>query len=150
MPPRSEVGLNAGAHFRAASLNSDELLDPTPKAIGSTRKLNMKFDHVNRSTTIPNPAQPHQPRKLMPMFATLALAAALGALALSPQAAKADPRDHGEDRGHYDRGHRGPPPRDYRRGYGYPGPDVVYAPPPVVYAPEPSPGISLFLPINIR
>jgi hypothetical protein len=26
----------------------------------------------------------------------------------------------------------------------------VYAPPPVVYAPRPSPGISLFLPIDIR
>ena len=26
----------------------------------------------------------------------------------------------------------------------------VYAPPPVYYAPEPSPGVSLFFPINIR
>jgi len=106
----------------------------------------MKFDNMKRSMTILDPCNLHPSRKLVPMLATLALVVSL---ALSPHAAKADPRDHRDDRG-YDRGHRGPPPRDYRRGYGYGSPDVVYAPPPVVYAPEPSPGISLFLPINIR
>ena len=38
--------------------------------------------------------------------------------------------------------------RDYRDGYGYAQP--VYAPAPVYYEPPPSPGISLFFPIDIR
>ncbi len=38
--------------------------------------------------------------------------------------------------------------RDYRYGYGYAQP--VYVPAPVYYEPQPSPGISLFFPIDIR
>jgi hypothetical protein len=37
-----------------------------------------------------------------------------------------------------------------RYGDYYRGQDYVYAPPPVVYAPEPSPGISLFIPLQFR
>jgi hypothetical protein len=40
--------------------------------------------------------------------------------------------------------------RHYHHPGYYPPPPVVYAPPPVVYAPPPSPGISLFLPIEIH
>ncbi|HUO44677.1 MAG TPA: hypothetical protein VMT94_07185 [Burkholderiales bacterium] len=57
-------------------------------------------------------------------------------------------------------GHRRPPPphnawrpmyyRHYHRPYVRVPPPVVVAPPPVVYAPPPSPGISLFLPIEIH
>ncbi len=37
-----------------------------------------------------------------------------------------------------------------RYGDGYGRQDYVYSPPPVVYAPDESPGISLFLPIQLR
>lgn len=86
-----------------------------------------------------------QPRRLTAL-ASLAVAGLLGAGLLAPLNVQADPR---HDRGHRDdHGRRGPPPRHYGRGWGRP--DVVYAPPPVVYRPEPSPGVSLFLPIEIH
>lgn len=37
-----------------------------------------------------------------------------------------------------------------RHGDDYSRQDYVYSPPPVVYAPEESPGISLFIPIQLR
>jgi hypothetical protein len=69
---------------------------------------------------------------------SLALAAVLSSVFVTP--AFAD-RDHGRDRGHRDW-------HDHRGAYVYAQP--VYAPPTVYVAPQPSPGISLFLPINIR
>ncbi len=39
---------------------------------------------------------------------------------------------------------------DVDRPYVYSPPPVIYAPPPVVYTPPPSPGISIFLPLDIR
>ena len=54
--------------------------------------------------------------------------------------------DHREWRGDRD-GYNGYRP-EYRRPYSYAQP--VYAPPPVYYAPRQSPGISLFLPLDLR
>jgi len=71
---------------------------------------------------------------------SLAVAAMLSTVFVAP--AFAD-RDHG--RGGYDhRDYR----HDHRGPYFYAQP--VYAPPTVYVAPQPSPGISLFLPIVIR
>ena len=101
------------------------------------------MNHSNSST---------RPRrfKAVGALAAFAFAALLGAGLLAPQSAQADPRyDHHDNRGynnHHDRYRHDD--RGYRRGWGRP--DVVYAPPPVVYRPEPSPGISLFLPIEIH
>ncbi|HSY29411.1 MAG TPA: hypothetical protein VK832_18015 [Burkholderiaceae bacterium] len=70
---------------------------------------------------------------------SLAVAAMLSSVLVTP--AFAD-RDHGRgDRGHRDW-------HDHRGAYVYAQP--VYAPPTVYVAPQPSPGISLFLPIVIR
>jgi hypothetical protein len=84
----------------------------------------------------------------------LAIASAMGAMVITPALAK----DNDNRQAHQDRGmHRGERQGDrdrhehrpvYERPYYYSQP--VYAPPPVYYAPEPSPGISLFLPLNIR
>lgn len=48
-------------------------------------------------------------------------------------------RDRGEDRRHW---------RDYRQPYGYEQP--VYVPPPAYYPPQPSPGINVFIPLDLR
>lgn len=88
----------------------------------------------------------------------LAVASVMGAMAVTPAIA----RDNNDRRGHQDQGlHKGQYKNDrdrresrpvyrpvYRQPYYYSQP--VYAPPPVYYEPEPSPGISLFLPLNIR
>ena len=84
--------------------------------------------------------------KTVGSVAALAFAALLAAGLLAPQTAQADSRDHRDDRGRHDAYRHDD--RRYRRDWRQP--DVVYAPPPVVYRPEPSPGISLFLPIVIR
>ena len=75
----------------------------------------------------------------------IALASAVGGLGMTPSVAEV--RDnHGHDA--RDRGHKSVPvrhdyrPERYRSSY--------YAPPPVYYAPQSSPGISLFIPINIH
>jgi hypothetical protein len=71
-----------------------------------------------------------------------------------------DDRDRGEQRGdhrseerhpgrHYGRSHA-PPRRDYRDESEYRYAAPVYAPPPVYYQPQSSPGISLFLPFDLR
>ena len=93
----------------------------------------------------------------------LAVASVMGAMAMTP--ARAD--GHGDRGGHQDQGwHRGQNKGDrhqrdeyrrapqpvyrpvYERPYRYAEP--VYAPPPVYYDERPSPGISLFLPLDIR
>ena len=96
----------------------------------------------------------NQARNLRPTISkivmTLAIASVMGGMAITP--ALGDNRQ-----GHQDRGmHKGERQGDRERlstglcisalNYSQP----VYAPPPVYYAPEPSPGISLFLPLNIR
>jgi len=100
----------------------------------------------------------NQVRKLRPTISkiviALALASVMGGIAVTPAHSKGnDDRKgyqgkggkKGEQRGDRDR-------REYRPGYLQPNyySQPVYAPPPVYYAPQPSPGISLFLPLNIR
>jgi cell division protein FtsN len=88
----------------------------------------------------------------------LAVASVMGAMAITPALAK-DNKDRKE---HQDQGlHRGQNKVDrdrtvyqpvyrpvYQDPYRYSQP--VYAPPPVYYEPQPSAGISLFFPLDIR
>jgi hypothetical protein len=84
----------------------------------------------------------------------IALAAALGSLGVTP--AFGDDRGKG---GYYDNdnGYRAVPakhkkqkrPPAHHSAY-YAPPPVYYATAPVYYAPQPTPGISLFIPIRIR
>ncbi len=53
----------------------------------------------------------------------------------------------GDQRYDHSRDYRGY--RDYRGNY-YDNQRYVYAPPPVAYVPQPAPGISLFIPLQIR
>ena len=88
----------------------------------------------------------------------LAVASVMGAMAVTPAIAKGN----NDRNGHQDQGlHKGQNKNDRNRRESrpvyrpvYQQPDYysqpVYAPPPVYYAPEASPGISLFLPLNIR
>jgi hypothetical protein len=86
----------------------------------------------------------------------IALASAMGGLAMTP--AFGDDHDNrgrdARERGRNDERdrHADHYRHDYRRVYHHPYyyAQPVYAPPPVYYAPPPSPGISLFFPINIR
>ena len=81
----------------------------------------------------------------------LAVASVMGAMAMTP--ALGDNR-----KGHQDQGlHKGQSKGDrdrreyrpvYQQPYYYSQP--VYVPPPVYYAPQQSPGISFFLPLDIR
>jgi hypothetical protein len=81
-------------------------------------------------------------RKLAMAFAFASL---IGSLFISPEvAARDNGHSQARNRGHQAHGH-GPV---YRRGYGYGRP--VYAPPAVYEEPRQSPGISLFLPLNLR
>ena len=99
-----------------------------------------------------------QTRNLRPTISkivmALASASVIGAIAVTPAHGKGNDGRKGyqgkggqkvEQRGNRDR-------REYRPGYLQPNyySQPVYAPPPVYYAPQPSPGISLFLPLNIR
>jgi hypothetical protein len=100
----------------------------------------------------------NQARNLRPtiskIVAALACASVMGGIAMTP----AHARDNDDRKGHQDKGwHKGERQGDrdrreyrpvYQRPYFYAQP--VYAPPPVYYAPQPSPGISLFLPLNIH
>jgi hypothetical protein len=109
----------------------------------------------------------HQAPNLRPTFGKIAMALAvasvMGAMAVTP--ALAD--DHNDRKGHQDQGlHRGQHKGDrgdrdefrrepqpvyrpvYEQPYYYSAP--VYAPPPVYYEPQPSPGISLFFPLDLR
>jgi len=88
----------------------------------------------------------------------LAVAAMMGGMAVTPARAK----DNDKHQGHQDQGlHKGqykgererPEYRPvyrpvYQEPYRYSQP--VYVPPPVYYEPQPSPGISLFFPLDIR
>jgi hypothetical protein len=75
----------------------------------------------------------------------LVCATALSGMAATPAFARDDHRDDHRNNGRHE-GHD----RNWRgNGYGYQS-QPVYVPPPVYYAPRPSPGISLFLPLNIR
>ncbi len=89
----------------------------------------------------------------------LALVSVTGSLSLTPALS----RDDGDRRGHADKGwHKGEwrGEREYRREwqpvyrpvyvepYYYSRP--VYVPPPVYYPPQPSPGITLFFPLDLR
>jgi hypothetical protein len=86
--------------------------------------------------------------KPLTIVAAVTLASALAGVSIAPAYAR---NDH-DRRGHSDRGlHRGEWRNDrwaYRDPYYYSQP--VYVPPPVYYPPQPSPGISLFFPLNLR
>ena len=88
-----------------------------------------------------------------------AVASVMGGMALTPALADNDRRDNHRqvhrDNGRHNGEWRGD--RHYRRVYQdpyyYSQPyyaQPVYAPPPVYYAPQPSAGVSIFLPLNIR
>ena len=85
----------------------------------------------------------------------LAFASVISGLSISPAFADNDD-GHGRGDQHRDRGrgdqHRDRKSYDYREGYRYPYvyAQPVYAPPPVYYEPRPSPGISIFFPIDLR
>jgi hypothetical protein len=84
----------------------------------------------------------------------LALVSLMGSMSMTPALS----RDEGDRRGHADKGwHKGEQQgdrgrREYRPEYQHPYryAQPVYAPPPVYYAPPPSPGISLFFPLDIH
>ncbi|MDB5991878.1 MAG: hypothetical protein JWQ10_3281 [Herbaspirillum sp.] len=91
-------------------------------------------------------------RKLA-MALALVFASLIGGFSISPALARDDGHDrggrygdHGDRGNHGDRGDRGRP--EYRRGYRYERP--VYVPPPVYYEPRQSPGINLFIPLDLR
>ena len=71
----------------------------------------------------------------------LTLASVMGGISVTPALARDNDRRD-------ERGRREQHSPVYRHPHNYSRP--VYAPPPVYYAPQPSPGISLFLPLNIR
>ncbi|MDD5249544.1 MAG: hypothetical protein PHY45_11195 [Rhodocyclaceae bacterium] len=84
----------------------------------------------------------------------LAFASAISGMAMSPALARDEGHDgnnrnndHRRYEWHGDRDGRGHRP-EYRRPYAYAQP--VYVPPPVYYEPRQSPGISLFLPLDLR
>jgi hypothetical protein len=94
----------------------------------------------------------NQVRNFRPAISKLVMALAvtsvMGAMAVTPALA----RDYDDRRGHRDNGrHRGER-HDYRPVYRQPYyySEPVYAPPPVYYAPQQSPGISIFLPLDIH
>ena len=85
----------------------------------------------------------------------LAFASAISGLSISPVLADNDDGHGQRDRrgDHHQRErHRDRDGYDYREGYRYPYvyAQPVYAPPPVYYEPRPSPGISIFFPIDLR
>jgi hypothetical protein len=101
-----------------------------------------------------------QARNFLPTIGRLALAitlgSAIGSLCVTPAFGQRNDdrpgfRDNGarhvENRGDRDRNFRERRPM-YRHPYHYAAP--VYAPPPVYYPPRPSPGFSLFFPLDVR
>jgi len=88
----------------------------------------------------------------------LAIASVMGSMAITPALAKNDKdrkghQDQGLHKGQYKGEREQPVYRPvyrpvYQDPYRYSQP--VYAPPPVYYEPQPSPGISLFFPLDIR
>jgi hypothetical protein len=106
-----------------------------------------------------------QARTFRPTFGrtamALAVASVIGGLSMAPAFGDNDDRrghrDNGRHNGdrhadrHGDRNwrERGPGYRPmYPHPYVYAAP--VYAPPPIYYPPQPSPGISLFFPLEVR
>jgi hypothetical protein len=96
------------------------------------------------TSTIQNGNSTRKPARLA---IALVLASALGSLAATPALARDAHGGGHQARGGHDRGHGG----GYGGGFNvglYPEP--VYAPAPVYYDPQPSPGISVMLPLNVR
>lgn len=87
----------------------------------------------------------------------VAFASVMGSMCMTPALGRDDDRGrhegrddrdrHGDRDWHGDRGRYDYRP-EYRHPYRYAQP--VYVPPPVYYPPPPSPGISLFFPLDIR
>jgi hypothetical protein len=101
----------------------------------------------------------NQARNLRPTIGKIAMALAvasvMGAMAVTP--ALGDNRKGHQDQGLHKGQYKGDRDRTvyqpvyrpvYQDPYRYSQP--VYAPPPVYYEPQPSPGISLFFPLDIR
>lgn len=90
-----------------------------------------------------------------PLGATLGLALAILCM-LAPSAVRAEPEHRGNqvehEHGRHDVRHDTYRREGSRHYDGYRGGrgDYEYRAPPVVYAPQPSPGISLFLPLEFR
>ena len=80
----------------------------------------------------------------------LGVASVMGGMAITPALADNDHRQVRRDNGRHNGEWRGD--RNDRRGYqqSYYYSQPVYAPPPVYYDPQPSPGISLFFPLDLR
>jgi hypothetical protein len=85
----------------------------------------------------------------------LAVASVMGGMAITP--ALGENRKGHQDQGLHKGQHKGKGVREqpeyvyrpvYQGAYRYSQP--VYVPPPVYYEPQPSPGISLFFPLDIR
>jgi hypothetical protein len=105
-----------------------------------------------------------QTRIPRPMYRKIAVALALASVVGSTSLTLALSKDRDDDRGEHgdrgwhkgwrgeERGHRDEPRyrplRQEQEPYHYSRP--VYVPPPVYYPPQPSLGISLFLPIDLR
>lgn len=86
-----------------------------------------------------------------------ALASVLGSICMTPALGRDDDRgrhdardnrDRHVDRGRHDYRPEYRPRPVYQHPYHYAQP--VYVPPPVYYPPPPSPGVSLFFPLDIR
>jgi Ni/Co efflux regulator RcnB len=111
-----------------------------------------------------------QARNLRPIISKIVMAVAvasvMGSMAITPALGQNDggrsraAQDHGRNAGNqHDNRNRNANRNDrrdrresrpvYERGYNYYS-EPVYAPPPVYYDRQPSPGISLFFPLNFR
>ncbi len=88
----------------------------------------------------------------------LAVASVMGGVSMTPALGKDNDgrQGHRDNRWHNDNRHDDRYWREHQRVYRpvYPHPynysQPVYAPPPVYYPPQPSPGFSLFFPLDIR
>src|ERR1019366_667215 len=104
-------------------------------------------------TTSTNQARNSRPT-ISKIVMALAVASVMGSMAITPALAKNDKdrkghQDQGLHKGQYKGEREQPVYRPvYQDPYRYSQP--VYAPPPVYYEPQPSPGISLFFPLDIR
>jgi len=86
------------------------------------------------------------------MVMALAFVSVIMGIATGPALGRDDRREVRQERGHGERDRhdeRNRPEDRSRRSYDYYS-APVYAPPPVVYAPVPSPGVSIFFPLEFR